>query len=100
MTIYDLTLLTLGVLLIGLVFIRFNLGRPRVLLLLLLSLAIFLAVSLVWVQPATADDDRISHHDSFGSFVSDSYYVYYICQCRPIGRQLSDNRLGAGAFLA
>ena len=44
MTLYDLTLLFLGVLLIGLVFARFNLTRPKVLLLLLLSLAIFLVL--------------------------------------------------------
>jgi uncharacterized membrane protein YdjX (TVP38/TMEM64 family) len=44
MTLYDLTLLFLGVLLIGLVFARFNLTRPKVLLLLLLSLALFLVL--------------------------------------------------------
>jgi uncharacterized membrane protein YdjX (TVP38/TMEM64 family) len=44
MGIYDLTLLFLGVLLIGLIFIRFNMTRPKVILLLFLSLAIFLAL--------------------------------------------------------
>jgi uncharacterized membrane protein YdjX (TVP38/TMEM64 family) len=42
MTLYDLTLLFLGVLLIGLVFARYDITRPRVLVLLLLSFALFL----------------------------------------------------------
>lgn len=41
MTLYDLTLLFLGVLLIGLIFVRYNITRPKVLLLLLLSLTLF-----------------------------------------------------------
>ena len=44
MTLYDLTLLFLGVLLIGLVFARHDITRPKVLLLLLLSLALFLGI--------------------------------------------------------
>jgi uncharacterized membrane protein YdjX (TVP38/TMEM64 family) len=44
MTLYDLTLLFLGVLFIGLIFARFNITRPKVLLLLVLSLALFLAL--------------------------------------------------------
>ena len=44
MTIYDLTLLFLGVLLIGLIFARHDITRPKVLILLLLSLALFLAL--------------------------------------------------------
>jgi uncharacterized membrane protein YdjX (TVP38/TMEM64 family) len=42
MGIYDLTLLFLGVLLIGLIFSRFNLTRPKVVLLLLTAMALFL----------------------------------------------------------
>lgn len=44
MTLYDLTLLFLGVLLIGLIFARYDITRPKVLILLLLSLALFLAL--------------------------------------------------------
>lgn len=41
MTIYDLTLLFIGVLLIGLVFSRYDISKPKVLIFLLLSLALF-----------------------------------------------------------
>ena len=44
MGIYDLTLLFLGILLIGLVFARYNVTRPKILILLLVTLAVFLAV--------------------------------------------------------
>jgi uncharacterized membrane protein YdjX (TVP38/TMEM64 family) len=44
MTLYDLTLLFLGVLLIGLIFTRYNIARPKVLLLFLLSVALFLVL--------------------------------------------------------
>jgi uncharacterized membrane protein YdjX (TVP38/TMEM64 family) len=44
MTIYDLTLLFLGVLLIGLIFARHDITRPKVLIPLLLSLALFLVL--------------------------------------------------------
>jgi uncharacterized membrane protein YdjX (TVP38/TMEM64 family) len=44
MGIYDLTLLFLGVLLIGLLFARYNITRPKILLLLILSLAVFLVL--------------------------------------------------------
>ena len=44
MTIYDLTLLFLGVLLIGLLFSRYDLTKPKVFMLLLLSLAVFFAL--------------------------------------------------------
>ncbi len=44
MTIYDLTLLFLGVFLIGLIFLRYNITRLKILLLLVLSLAVFLAL--------------------------------------------------------
>lgn len=44
MTIYDLSLLFLGVLLIGLLFSRYDVGRPRTLVLLLLSVGLFLVI--------------------------------------------------------
>lgn len=44
MTIYDLTLLFIGVLLIGLLFSRYDLSKPKVLIFLLLSLAVFFAL--------------------------------------------------------
>ncbi len=44
MGIYDLTLLFIGVLLIGLLFARYNITRPKILILLLLTLAVFLAL--------------------------------------------------------
>lgn len=44
MTIYDLTLLFLGVVLIGLLFIRHDIFRPKILLLLILSLAVFFSL--------------------------------------------------------
>ena len=44
MGIYDLTLLFLGILLIGLVFARYNVTRPKIFLLLLLTVATFLAL--------------------------------------------------------
>lgn len=44
MTLYDLILLFLGVLLTGLIFARYDITRPKVLILLLLSLALFLAL--------------------------------------------------------
>jgi uncharacterized membrane protein YdjX (TVP38/TMEM64 family) len=44
MTLYDLTLLFLGVLLICLFFARFDLSRPKILLLLAVSLALFLVI--------------------------------------------------------
>lgn len=46
------------------------------------------------------DDDRISHHVSSVNFVSAGYNIYYVSQCQPTGRRLSDNTPGTGAFPA